>query len=121
MKELCINLWYWLDRQQNITAIAAKAYLPAGSDDEKGAALLRASGTDYRAVLRTEIEPVHYSTPESVGVETFFASEFERIQRTLPRGHSLPEERLFWATPLFDFGEGFVPAEIADGCIRSRD
>jgi hypothetical protein len=121
VKELCVNLWYWLDRQHNITAIAGKAYLLSGSDKEKGAALLRASGEDYHSVPRTEIEPVHYSTLGSVGIEMFFASEFERLQRALPKGQSLPEEKLFWATPLYDFGEGFAPAEIGDGFIRSRD
>lgn len=121
MKEVCVNLWYWLDRRQNIEATAAKAYLLDGGDEEKGAALLRASGEDYRSVPRTDIRPVHYSTLGQIGVERFFAAEFKRIQKELPRGLSLPEEKLFWATPLYDFGEGYVPAEIGDGFIRSRD
>lgn len=121
MKEHCVNLWYWLDHQQNIVAIAAKAYLLDGTDEQKGAALLLASGEDYRSVPRTEIKPVHHSALEEYSVEEFFVSEFERLQRALPKGQLLPEEKLYWATPLFDFGEGFVPAEIGDGFVKDRD
>ena len=31
----------------------------------------------------------------------------------------MADEKLFFATPLFDFGYGFAPAEIGDGFIRS--
>lgn len=121
MREWCFNLWYWLDMQQRVTAIAAKAYPLDGSDEQKGVALLSASKMDYASVPPVPIKPVHYSEIERLGVESFFAVEFARIQRELPKGTRLPDEKLFWATPLFDFGEGYVPAEIGDGYIRSRD
>jgi len=45
MIELCFNLWYCLDREQNIVAISAKAYMLDGTEDEK-AALLKQYFTD---------------------------------------------------------------------------
>ena len=121
MIELCFNVWYYLDRQQNIAAISAKAYTLDGSDDEKASALLKHSCQDYQLVPASSITPVHYSMLKDVGVEEFFSSEFERIGRELPKGKSLPNEKLFYATPLFDFGQGFVPAEIGNGFIRTRE
>ncbi len=121
MKELCFNLWYYLDRKQNITAIAAKAYLLEGSDEEKESALLNFSRKDYRLLVPAKIKPLHYSMLKRLGVENFFLPEFERIRRELPKGITLPEEKLFYATPLFDFGQGFVPARIDNGFITERE
>ena len=120
MKELCFNLWYYLDIEQNITAIAAKTYLLEGSDDDKASALLSASREDYGLVPPSEIEPMNYSLLQRLGVETVFSSVFERIERDLPTNSVLPDEKCFYATPLFDFGEGFVPAIIGDGFITER-
>ena len=121
MDEICFNLWYYLDHEQRITSIAAKAYLLDGMDDEKGSALLSSSRDDYHSIPPHRINPVHYSELQRVGVEEFFAPEFQRIQDELPKGASLPEDKLFFATPLFDFGHGFEPAEIGNGFIRNRD
>lgn len=118
-KEICFNLWYYLDKQQNIVAIAAKEHLLKGSEDQKAAALLCLSG-DFKSVPQCKVSPVHCLLLGQIGIEDFFAPEFERIQRRLPKGSVVPEERLFFATPLFDFGQGFVPAEIDGYSIRVR-
>jgi hypothetical protein len=120
MKEFCFNLWYHLDREQNITAIAAKAYLLDGDDDDKASALMSSSVEDYRNLTFLKLKAVNYSVLGVVGVEEFFTNEFERIRRELPKGNVLPEDKLFYATPLFDFGQGFVPAEIGNGYVRER-
>jgi len=120
MKEICFNLWYYLDSQQNITAIAAKAYLLEGDDERKGRSLHASSANDYRSVTPHIITPIHYSMLEQRGVDEVFAPEFQRIEGELPRGVALPEDKLYYATPLFDFGKGYVPAEIGDGFIKDR-
>ena len=120
MSEICFNVWYYLDSRQHITAIAAKAYLLDGSDAQKGAALQRQSGTDYLSVVPRRIRPVDYSLLKRQGVDEFFALEFDRIEQELAPACSLPEDKLYFATPLFDFGEGFVPAQIGDGFIAER-
>ncbi len=51
MPELCFNLWYYLDVQQQICAIAARAYLLAGSDEEKAVALRALSDHEYRTLV----------------------------------------------------------------------
>lgn len=121
MKELCFNLWYYLDIQERIVAVAARAYLLDGSDEEKGAVLLRLSREDYQIISHAPIEAVHYSELQRVGVEEIFKDEFERIRREMPKEIPFPEQKLFYATPLFDFGDGFIPAEIGDGFIRERE
>ena len=119
MKELCFNLWYYLDHQ-SIVAVAARAYLLNGNDEEKAKVLMKLSQEDYLLVPRTRRDCVHYSVIQRIGVEEMFKDEFERIRREIPKGVCFPEDKLFYATPLFDFGEGFVPAEIGNGFIRSR-
>ncbi len=123
MSELCFNLWYYLNKQQCITAIAARAYLLDGDEERMGAALMALSRHEYRT-LQASPPPqgaaLHYSELKRLGVEAVFKQEFERIRRALPSGIAFPEEKFFLATPLFDFGEGFVPAEIGNGFITER-
>jgi hypothetical protein len=121
MKEICFNLWYYLDSKQNIEAVAAKAYLLEGDDERKGQSLRESSAKDYRSIIPHKITPIHYSLLQELGVEEVFAPEFRRIARNLPKGVALPEDKLYWATPLFDFGAGYVPAEIGNGFIKDRD
>lgn len=121
MKEICFNLWYYLDSQQNITAIAAKAYLLEGDDEQKGQSLRASSAKDYRSVIPHKITPIHYSMLKRLGVEEFFMPEFQRIEEELPRGGAMPEDKLYYAIPLFDFGEGYMPAEIGNGFIKERE
>ena len=106
MKELCFNLWYYLDLQQRIVTIAARAYFLDGSEEEKAAVLLKLSREDYRVVPHVRIDAVHYSELQQFGVEEMFKGEFERI-REMPKEIPFPEQKLFYATPLFDFGDGF--------------
>jgi hypothetical protein len=119
MTELCFCLWYYLDDKQNIVAISAKAHLLEGTDEEKSSALLTRSD-EFTSVPRREVAPVHFSALSQIGVEDFFAPEFDRIQSAIGHGTAIPEEKLFFATPLFDFGHGFVPVEIGTGFIRER-
>jgi hypothetical protein len=56
-----------------------------------------------------------------VGVQLHEGTLLQLFRREVPKGHILPEQNLFNAIPLFDFGEGFVPAQIGDGFIRERD
>jgi len=130
MIELCFNLWYCLDREQNIVAISAKAYMLDGTEDEKAALLKQLSRQDYRTVAaapapadlrRRYPNGLRYVALKQFGVEEVFKESFEGIRRSLPKGVPFPEDKLFFATPLFDFGEGFVPAEIGNGFIRDRD
>jgi hypothetical protein len=51
MPELCFNLWYYLDAQQQICAIAARAYLLSGSDEEKAVVLRALSDHEYRTMV----------------------------------------------------------------------
>jgi hypothetical protein len=113
-------LWYFLNANQQITAVSAQVYFFVGSDEEKGAALERASCSDHETVPKLEIEPVHYSKLAEQGVEDFFRPVFKLISRALPDDVQLPEEKLYFATPMYDFGQGFVPARIGDGFITER-
>lgn len=122
MKELCFNLWYWLDPQQRIVAIAARGYMLQGSEDAKGAALAELSVRDYELVQPSTLaKPIHYSELERRGIEAVYGTEFERIRQSLPQGVPFPQDKLFWTTPLFDFGQGHVPAVVGDGFIRERE
>lgn len=120
MKELCFNLWYYLDLQQRIVAVAARAYFLDGSNEEKAAILLKLSQEDYRIVPQERRKAMHYSDLQRYGIEEIFRNEFERIRREIPKEIPFPDQKMFYATPLFDFGDGFVPAEIGDGFIRER-
>ena len=121
MKELCFNLWYYLDNKQRIVAVAVRAYFLDGSDEEKATVLLKLSQEDYRIVPHERRKAVHYSDLQRYGIEEIFKNEFERIRREIPKEIHFPEKKLFYATPLFDFGDGFVPAEIGNGFIRERE
>jgi len=129
MTELCFNIWYYLDKQQRITAISAREYLLAGEDSEKSRVLEILSRNDYKIVsaydLPKELEGRHpegvwYGFLKELGIEVFYRDVFEEIRRSLPSTVSFPEDKLYFATPLFDFGEGYVPAEIGDGFITEK-
>jgi hypothetical protein len=120
-EETCFNLWYYLDEQQNITAIAANAYLLKGSDEQKGLTLSERSEVDYCTIAKRAITPLHYSMLPRIGVEEVFFPEFERIRKESPNGMKFSTDKLYCSTPLYDFGEGFEPAEIGDGFIKQRN
>lgn len=121
MTELCFNLWYYLDIKQRIVAVAARAYILDGSDEEKAAVLLKLSREEYRLVPHVRIEAINYLELKRFGIEEIFKDEFERIRREIPKEIPFPEQKLFFATPLFNFGDGFVPVEIGNGFIRERE
>lgn len=130
MTELCFNIWYYLERNQTISAVAAKAYLLDGSEKQKADLLRYLSRHDYRTVPTYELpaavrrrypKGVPYGALKELGVDVIFKDVFEIIARSLQQGILFPDDKLFFATPLFDLGEGFTPAEIGDGFIKSRD
>lgn len=129
MPELCFNLWYYLDSNQNITSISGKAYLLGGSDTEKEQILLILSQHDYltaeafkplRKLQRKYPGGVNYSTVKLVGIDLFFEKVFASIIESLPDKTIFPDEKIYYATPLYNFGNGYVPAVIGDGFIRER-
>lgn len=130
MAELCFNLWYYLTPQQTISGISARAYMLDGSEDEIGEMLTSLSEWDFLAVpvrqLPTAVERhfrgrgVPYSALVELGVEAVFEGLFAEIRGAVHPSVPFPEDKLFFATPLYDFGEGFRPAQIGDGVIRSR-
>jgi hypothetical protein len=48
MNEICFNLWYYLDRDQFITGIAARQYFIGGDDQEKASVLKSLSDNDFK-------------------------------------------------------------------------
>lgn len=129
MSEICFCLWYYLTPAQTIAGIAAREYLLEGDEEDKASVLLALSVHDYQLcqfvkvpafLSRAHPHGVPYSATLDLGVESVFADEFARIAgRHSPRV-KMPDEKLFFATPLFDFGSGYAPAEIGDGYIRER-
>ena len=129
MSELCFCLWYYLTAAQTIAGLSARAYVLEGDDDTKSGVLRALSGHDFKvcesagvpaSIMQLYPRGVPYSIVRDLGVEQVFAEELSRIAATLPPHIKVPEDKLFFATPLFDFGSGFVPAEIGDGYIRER-
>lgn len=129
MPELCFNLWYYLDKDQRITAIAAREYFLDGTDEEKSQILAELSNHDYKIVktrplpeaLRRQFgSSLHHSLMRQLGVEGLYKEIFIEIRKSLPNQVEFPDDKLFFATPLFDFENGFVPAKIGDGFITER-
>jgi hypothetical protein len=129
MNELCFNLWYYLAENQTITHVAARCYMLGGTDDEKGRVLKALSEHDFQLVPRhpppkslTKLtgRNIHYSAINNFGIEEIYAEVFRRIEKQMPDGISFPTEKLSFATPLYDFGDGYVATEIGDGFIRTR-
>jgi len=129
MTELCLNLWYYLNDKQLITAIAARAYFLEGTDDDKSAILLALSKHDYKI---TEVHPppeelrhqhrngVRYSALRDYGIDEFYKEVFAMLRRSLSKDVASPNDKLLLATPLYGFGHGFVPARIAGGFVTER-
>ncbi len=55
MTELCFNIWYYLEPDQTISALAAKAYLLEGSEKEKADVLRSLSRHDFKTVPAYEL------------------------------------------------------------------
>ena len=100
-----------------------------GGDSEKSRVLETLSRHDYKIVSAYDLpkelkerhpEGVWYGLLKEIGIEVFYKDVFEQIRRSLPSAVPFPEEKLYFATPLFDFGEGCVPAEIGDGFITEK-
>lgn len=122
MREICFNLWYWLDARQRIFAIAATGYELDGEESDKCAVLLERSATEYESIAATALmEPIHYSELKRRGIESVYREELERIREGLGSDLPFPDDKLFCATPLYDFGQGYVPAAIGDGFIAERE
>jgi hypothetical protein len=52
-----------------------------------------------------------YSALKDLGIEVVYENIFAKIGCDLPTDVTLPDNKAILATPLYDFGEGFVPAE----------
>ena len=130
MSELCFNLWYYLTPHQTLSGIAAREYLLDGSETEIAEVLVALSEDEFRLVPMRPVSEaisrrfaggaVPYRALVDFGVDTVFEEVFRDIRVALPSSIPFPEDKLFYATPLYDFGEGFAPAEIENGHIRSR-
>lgn len=129
MNEICFCLWFYLTPAQTIAGLAAREYLLEGDEVDKASVLQALSGRDYQLCQFVEVPAslrrmhprgVPYSAIPDLGVESVFADEFTRIAGRHSPSLKMPDEKLFFATPLFDFGSGYVPAEIGDGYIRER-
>jgi len=129
MTEICFNLWYYLSEQQTITRLAARAYMLDGDEDDKAKLLMALSEHDYKIVPQSPLPRglcqtgrigVHYSALQTLGIERVFHDLFQGIRRSIPDTVPFPEDKLFYATPLYDFGNGFVPARVGDGFIVER-
>ena len=130
MVGLCFNLWYYLNRHQQIETISVRMYLLDGDEEFQGNLLAELSKHDHRLVCRHSVPQTilsyygglpPYSAIKEMGVEEVYKEVFVTLEESLVGDIVFPEEKLFFATPLFDFGGGFVPAEIGYGFIRSRD
>ena len=128
-EEVCFNLWYFLRPDQSIYLLAARAYVLDGTDESKAQTLRALSATDWKLALSWPVSDsvqarfpgdVPYWALKQFGVEALYAELFEQLQNDLPTHIPFPDDKLYFATPLFDFGEGYVPAEIGDGFIRNR-
>jgi hypothetical protein len=128
--ELCFNLWYYLQPTQTISALAGKAYLLDGTEGEKESMLRSLSRLDYKTVRVYEVPSaiesryptgMPYGALKDIGVDVVFKEVFDDIASSLQSDLPFPDDKLFFATPLIDFGEGFAPAEIGDGFIKDRD
>jgi hypothetical protein len=129
MTELCFNLWYYLNEKQLITAIAARAYFLEGADDDKSAILSALSKHDYKIteaypppeeLRRQHRNGLNYAALKDYGIDEVYKEVFAMLRRSLPKDVAFPNDKLFLATPLYDFGHGFVPARIADGFVTER-
>ena len=129
MTDLCFNLWYYLSEDQNITGIAAREYLLEGTDEEKAEILAILSNHDYKIVQTCPIPEAlrrqcggsfHHSLMREFGIEQIYKETFIKVRESLPNDLLFPDEKLFFATPLYDFGNGFVPARVGDGFITER-
>jgi hypothetical protein len=75
-----------------------------------------------RALVHEYGGHVPYFALKDRGVEEIYKEVFDELQTSIPPGISFPDDKLYFATPLFDFGfgDGYMPAEIGDGFIRSK-
>jgi hypothetical protein len=129
LAELCFNLWYYLNEEQLITAIAARGYFLEGTNEDKSAILSTLSKHDYKItktypppeeLRRQHRKGIQYSALKDYGIEEIYKEVFTILSQSLPKGVAFPNDKLFFATPLYDFGHGFVPARIGDGFVTER-
>jgi hypothetical protein len=130
-KEIIQNLWYYVDEGcQFIFALAGRAYIARGSDEEKTALLKQLAETDYPLATRWFVPDnyvceyagkscrgvVHISELDDAGTQLFecvyqaLDEELAKIAeaQNLPAEHfKIPDNPLFVMTPLYqdDYGE----------------
>ncbi|ACH40242.1 MAG: hypothetical protein ACD_55C00169G0004 [uncultured bacterium] len=131
--EIIVNLWYYVDEnQQFISALAGRAYIAEGSDEEKTSLLRHLAGTDYPLAVHRPV-PDRYVTDfvdrARPGIAQFseldnpatqlFEEVYQFIELELaqmaekqnwPVDFKIPENPLYVMTALYrdDFGEVHV-------------
>lgn len=127
MSEVCFCLWYYISANQKLIGLAARAYCLSGDDDEKGMLLAALAKSDHLTqgrhsvpdrLVRAFSAGVPYQALQQFGVEEVFAEQIVRIKGHLPANLPIPQDKFYFAQPMFDFGFGYVPCEIGDGFIR---
>ncbi|HIJ96519.1 MAG TPA: hypothetical protein HPP94_12425 [Desulfuromonadales bacterium] len=130
--EIILNLWYYVDEdQQFIFALAGRAYMASGTDEEKTALLRQLAATDYPLALKLPT-PDRYVTfyadkmrPGIVTVseldnpatqlfeEVYQAIEADLVKMAEERNcpvedYKIPDNPLFVMTALYQEDEGGV-------------
>ena len=127
--ELCYCLWYFLSPNRKVIGVCSRSYVLGGSDAEKEQVLSALALSDHRSqgvrppsrrLLTAFPEGIPYEAVSKLGVSEFFAEEFARLAGQMPPSLPVPEGKLFFAQPMFDFGSGFLPCEIGDGFVKER-
>jgi hypothetical protein len=129
--ELCINLWYCVDANGLVNAIAGRGYDLTGTDDQKLAILYHLAASDFHNVTwlplpenistvlvdsqtgqsETFKSVIHASTVDRLGIDLFetVLQDIERVEQNyLPVIESkrvkVPDEPLYVLTPVFNDG-----------------
>ncbi len=96
--EIILNLWYYVDEDhQFIFALAGRAYIASGSDEEKTALLKQLAATDY---------PMAYKLPTPDRYVTFYA---DRMRPGIAPASELDDP----ATQLFEEVYQAIEADLA--------
>jgi hypothetical protein len=136
--EICLNLWYYVDRSGVVLRLAGKAYALCGSDKEKLAALHLLAGTDHltathgtvpaRFILSSEHGKLKGAIPASAVFDdhgALFSPLINQIESELPKvirsvadnfeqfTVTLPQDPLCVTTGVFESEDGELIARVA--------
>lgn len=131
-KEIIVNLWYYVDEEcQFVFALAGRAYMAKGTDEEKKAMLKKLAETDYPLATRRLVPDnysceyagkscrgvVHISELDDPGTQ-LFEGVYQAIEEDLAKiaeaqnlpveDFKIPDTPLFVMTALYQDGYGKV-------------